>query len=103
MELFVKEGVLRQVSGLAELLEVLFNGDFVHWFLELCEEIGIVLGVFAVLRMILMAALRPRSGLRLELDINIGDPEALIKNNLFKFDLCTGNSQWPALFLNYGK
>lgn len=36
-------GVFSQVSGLVELIEVMRNGDFVQWFLKLCEEIGLVL------------------------------------------------------------
>lgn len=34
-------GVLSQGPGLAEFLEVLRDGDFLHWFFELCEEIGL--------------------------------------------------------------
>lgn len=76
-------GVFRKCLGLAGLHEAMNNGNFMHLFLKLCEKIGFVLGVLAGLRVILMPVLRPRGGVVVKVDSNIGDPEVLGTNNTF--------------------
>lgn len=78
-------------SGLKRLLEVLEEGDFVNWSLKLREEVGLILGVLAVLGVLLMPAVGQLGGVVLEADGELGNPEALVIERLLDLSLCTAN------------
>lgn len=74
--------IIGKSTVLAELLEIMCNGDLVYWFLKLDEEIVLVLQVIAFLGMPLMPALRPGGVVVLEADGNLRDTEELVTPSL---------------------
>lgn len=55
-----------------------------HWLINLIKELGLILCILARLQMSLVPAFGPGSGVMLEADVNLWDPEVLIAANLFE-------------------
>lgn len=68
----INAGVLGLGSGLAQFLKVLCDINFVHWLFKLCDEISLVLGIFAWLGLLFMPVLIPCGGVVLEAGGNLG-------------------------------